>query len=231
MFNFSRQRSVQSALLLTAWLAGIGSASAQDDAAKLATELANPIASLISVPFQSNYDTGIGPKEDGERYLLNIQPVIPFKLSPEWNLISRTIVPVISQRDIFPGADSQFGLSDTVQSLFFSPSEVRHGFTWGVGPVALLPTATDELLGVGEWGAGPTAVALWQGSGWTIGALANHIWSFESDDVNATFVQPFLAYTTKSAWTFLLNSEFTYTWTNDEWSIPLNFTVAKRWQS
>jgi hypothetical protein len=99
--------------------AGLGGSSIAQDAS-LAQKLSNPIASLISVPFQFNYDQNIGPREDGERLTLNIQPVIPISLNDDWNVISRTIVPIISQDEIFPGAGDQFGLGDTVQSLFFS---------------------------------------------------------------------------------------------------------------
>ncbi|KAA0693284.1 transporter [Neorhizobium sp. P12A] len=207
------------------------SALAQESSSDLAKKLSNPIASLISVPFQFNYDSGYGPA-DGNRQVLNIQPVIPFSLNEDWNLISRTITPVIWQNDIAGASGHQFGLGDTTQSLFFSPKQPGSGgLIWGAGPAFLLPMATDELLGSGKWGVGPTAVALKQQGPWTYGMLANHIWSFagqrDRDDVSATFLQPFVSYTTPDAWTFTLNTESTYDWEHNDWSVPLNLQVSK----
>ena len=123
---------------------------------ELAKKLSNPVASLISVPFQFNYDSDIGPNDKGDRYLLNIQPVIPISINDDWNIISRTILPVVKQDDIYPGAGSQSGLGDIVQSVFFSPKQpTQSGWIWGAGPVFLLPTASDDLLGADKWGLGP----------------------------------------------------------------------------
>jgi hypothetical protein len=200
--------------------------------ADLAQQLSNPVADLISVPFQGNYDSNYGSADDGRVFRLNIQPVVPVTLNDDWNVISRTILPVVDQEDLFPGAGSQFGLGDVVQSLFFSPKEpTEGGLIWGVGPVLLVPTASDELLGGEKWGVGPTAVVLTQRGPWTIGGLANHIWSVagedERNDINATFLQPFLSYTTPTAWTFGLNTESTYDWENEQWSVPINLTATK----
>lgn len=199
---------------------------------ELAKQLQNPVADLISVPFQFNYDQNISVNDDGERITLNLQPVVPFEFGQNWNIITRTILPVVYQDEIFPGAGSQSGISDIVQSVFFSPkAPTPSGWIWGAGPVLLLPTGSDDLLTTDKWGAGPTAVALTQKGPWSYGGLVNHIWSFAGDDdrdeVNSTFLQPFLAYTTHSAWTFSLNTESTYNWENEEWSVPINAHLSK----
>lgn len=197
----------------------------------LAKQLSNPVASLISVPLQFNYDRGIGPGRDGDKYFVNVQPVIPISLSHDWNLISRTIVPIVNQNHIFPGAGSQTGLGDILQSLFLSPAKPVGGVILGLGPAFLLPTGTDRLLSARKFGLGPTGVGLMQQGPWTLGLLFNHIWSVAGQEsrphVSNTFLQPFLAYTTKNAWTFTVNTESTYDWRGEQWSVPLNFLIAK----
>lgn len=207
-------------------LASAASAGAQT-AEELAKKLSNPISSMISVPFQFNWDQGYATG-DGKKMTLNIQPVIPISLNDEWNLISRTIVPVIHQDNVFGDLTNQYGLGDTVQSLWLSPKKPTDaGLIWGLGPVIYIPTATDTKLGADTWGAGPTAIALTQSGPWTIGALANHIWSFDNHVINSTFVQPFLTYTTPTAWTFGLNTESSYNWNTEEWSVPINASISK----
>lgn len=196
----------------------------------LAKQLANPVADLISVPLQNNWDFGIGPN-DASRYTLNVQPVIPMSISEDWNLILRTIVPVIDAESPAPGIKDAAGLGDTVQSFFFAPKSPIGGWILGAGPVMLYPTATDSVLGSEKWGAGPTLVALKQEGPWTYGALVNHLWSFAGDDdrsvVNATFLQPFLSYITKTKTTFTVNAESTYDWQSEQWITPLNLIVSQ----
>jgi hypothetical protein len=222
-------------LIAAAWLAALAVASAaawaQQSEEEIALAAQNPVAAMVSLPLQYNYDQNIGPREDGHKNYVNVQPVIPFSLNEDWNLISRTIVPVVWQTDLFPGAGSQSGIGDITQSFFFSPKKpTADGWIWGVGPVIYLPTASDDLLGVDKWGLGPTGVFLKQEHGWTYGVLANHIWSTSGSgraDINNTFLQPFLTYTTKSFTTFAVNSESTYNWETENWSVPINLMVSQ----
>jgi hypothetical protein len=201
-----------------------------DQAADLAKKLQNPVANLISVPIQNNWDFGIG-RADAMRFTANVQPVIPFSLGDNWNLITRTIMPIIHTESPVNEGQSLSGMGDVVQSFFLSPAQPVGGWILGGGPVFLYPTASENALGTQKWGAGPTAVALRQENGWTYGMLANHLWSFAGNEqrsnVNATFAQPFLNYTTKTFTTFGLNTESTYDWETKQWSVPVNFTVQQ----
>jgi hypothetical protein len=210
---------------------GAAGGSSDDQMADVAKKLQNPVADLISVPFQNNFDFGGGPDHNGFQYELKFQPVIPITLCTNWNLITRTIVPYIYQHDRI-GTSVQSGLADTTLSLFLSPKEPTHGgLTWGIGPDLYFPTATENALGADKWGAGPTVVALWQKKGWTYGALVDQIWSYAGDEnrsrLSFTFVQPFLTYTTKKHTTFGVNSESTYDWVDDQWTVPINGFVSQ----
>jgi hypothetical protein len=212
-----------------------GTALAENQGADLAKNLANPLAAMISVPSQLNFDENIGSDEKGSIIQLNIQPVLPFTLNEDWYLISRTIIPLISQDDIPTTGAGESGLGDLLQSLFFSPAKVDDGgWILGGGPVALLPTASDDSLGTEKWALGPTAVALKQIGPWTPGILVNHLWSVAGNDdradVNATYIEPWLSYVTSSNTTISVSAETTKDWDADEWAIPVNFIVDQLFQ-
>ena len=201
---------------------------------ELAKQLSNPVADLVSVPLQFNWDQGVGPDES-TRFILNIQPVVPFAISKKWNLIGRWIMPYVGQPVLFTGGESVSGFSDILFSSFFSPREVKRAI-WGVGPVLSLPTSTDPLLGSGKWSAGPTFVILKQSGRWTYGALANQLWSFADatddprSDVNQTYLQPFVAHGWKDGTTLTVSSETTANWeaaSGEEWTVPLIVMYSK----
>jgi hypothetical protein len=232
MFATYVRTSIVTTLLLSA-----AAAYAQEPAetpepageAELATKLNNPISSLISIPFQFNFDFNRGPYNTAGRYELKIQPVIPFAVTRDYNVISRTILPIVRE-DNTGGIEDENGLADTVQSFFVSPRATGPwGLVWGIGPALLLPTATNDDLGAGKLGIGPTAVVLRQKAGWTVGALANHLWSVIGDDarpsVSSTFLQPFVAYQIQKT-TISANSESTYDWERSQWTVPINTTIS-----
>jgi hypothetical protein len=189
--------------------------AAASEVAELAKKLANPIANLISVPFQNNTFYGMGPY-NGTQNIMNFQPVIPMKLNEHWNVITRVILPIITQYNITGDNTSQSGLSDITASAFFAPSNTRDGLTWGVGPAFLIPTATNTYLGTGKFGIGPTAVILKQANGFTYGALMNQIWSVagssERANVSQLFLQPFFTYNWKSGAGIGLVGTITQNW-------------------
>lgn len=145
----------------------MGQEAPPPDPSALAKQLSNPVASLISVPFQFNWDGGVGSDED-TRFLLNFQPVMPFPVGENWNLIARVIVPILSQPALVPGGQATFGMSDILFSAFFSPAKPGVAI-WGVGPALQLPVSTDPFLGTEKWAAGPTFVVLKQAGPWTVG--------------------------------------------------------------
>ncbi len=233
-------RRLQWSTQLAAMILGLASVvAAQDqdkaaDAEALAKQLSNPVADLVSLPLQLNWENGVGP-QDELRFVINFQPVVPFALNEKWNLIGRFILPILSQPPLGPGGETHFGTSDIVLSGFFSPANSRRAI-WGIGPVFGLPTTSDPLLGSGTWQIGPTGVILKQAGPWTYGALANHLWSFadtgdtERPDVSRTFLQPFLSYTTKKGVTVAVNSESTADWEaaeGEEWTVPINLLISK----
>jgi hypothetical protein len=200
-------------------------------AAKLAAQIQNPIANLISVPMKLDWDTDIG-EENADRSTYVVQPVIPINMNKDWNVISRTIVPIyIDAQSPVAGGNSDTGMGDILQSLFFSPkAPTSSGWIWGAGPALSFPTGDDGLTS-DKFSIGPTAVALKQEDGWTYGALWNHLWSVsgndDAEDVNSTFVQPFLSFTTKKYTSFGINTESTYNWEEEQWTVPINATISQ----
>jgi hypothetical protein len=209
-------------------------APAPPSSQEMAKQLSNPVASLVSVPLQFNWDSGVGPNED-LRYVMNFQPVVPFTLNEDWNLIGRFILPFIGQPALGQTGQASSGTGDIVMSAFFSPAKGNR-MVWGVGPVFGLPTTSDPTLGSGKWSIGPTAVVLKQTGHVTVGALMNHLWSIagtsktERADVSQTLLQPFFAYTTSSAITLSVNLEASANWETEgdrQWSVPVNVSVSK----
>jgi hypothetical protein len=200
----------------------------KEDAAELAKQLTNPVASLISVPLQYNFDTYGGTNDGATVDLLNLQPVIPFSLNQNWNFVTRTIVPILGRQDFAIDAVNESGLGDIVATQYFSPQSPTGGWIWGVGPAELLPTASNDVLGSNSWGVGPTAVALKQSGPWTMGFLGSHIWSVAGDtDISLTSLQPFASYVTKTYTTFAVLTETTYDWEGEQWSVPLIVLAAQ----
>ena len=198
----------------------------------LAKKTQNPVSDLISVPFESNFNFGVGPNDDLQ-YILNVQPVMPFRLSEDWNLITRTIIPLIDQPELGPGVGDVFGLGDIQLSLFLSPAK-SGALIWGIGPIFQFPTATDDALGSDKWSAGPTAAALTIRGPWVLGALVNHLWSFAGDDdradVNQTLIQPIVTYNLPGGWFLTSVPYITANWEtdgDDRWTVPIGIGVGK----
>jgi len=201
---------------------GAGGGESNEDLAK---KTQNPVADLISVPFQNNFDFGVGP-EDRTVWNLNIQPVIPFHLNERWNLVTRTILPVNHIPQLAPRLESASGIGDLNPSFFLSPAGAET-FVWGLGPTMTFPTASDRQLGKGNWSMGPAAVGLFIKGPWVVGALANHQWSFAGwgkRSTNAFLLQPFLNYNFKGGWYLTSSPIITGNFSvgsGDHWVLPL----------
>lgn len=199
---------------------------------ELAKAVQNPVANLISVPFQNNIDFGIGPFYR-VRNTLNIQPVVPVSLSERWNLINRVILPLIYQPDVTQVRGGTFGLGDTSVTFFLSPAKPG-ALIWGVGPALLLPTATSDVLGTGKWSVGPSVVLAVQPAPWTLGVLAQNVWSFAGEGdraaVNQFLLQYFINYNLPNAWYLTSAPILTANWkapSENRWVIPFGAGIGK----
>ena len=218
---------------LVVLLAG-GAAAAESDTERLAKETQNPVANLISVPFQNNFNFGAGT-DDKMVWIMNVQPVIPIPLNEKWNLITRTIVPIVNQPSLAPGMDAAFGMGDINPSVFLSPA-ADEGFIWGVGVTTTLPTATVSELGSGQWSMGPTAVGLWMKGHWVVGTLMNQQWSmvgWSNRAYNAMLIQPFINYNLSDGWYLssapIITGDFSASGGN-HWTLPVGAGVGKLWR-
>jgi hypothetical protein len=214
-------------------------AFAQEDATALAKKTQNPVADLISVPLQSNFNFGAGFNHNKMIYVLNVQPVIPARISEDWNLITRVVMPIINQPNLSPSfggavpSTTGTGFGDFNPSFFFSPAKPGE-LIWGVGPTFTLPTATDRNLGAGKWSMGPTGVALTMQGHWVFGALMNNQWSvggWGDKAVNALLLQPFVNYNLPDGWYLASSPVLTANWKADKagdvWTVPIGGGVGK----
>jgi hypothetical protein len=209
-------------------------AHAELSAEELAKLAQNPVGNLISVPFQNNTNLNFGP-EKGTQNVLNIQPVIPVSVNSEWNIITRTIVPVISMPSLGPGIDSRNGIGDTVFTAFLSPAKPGH-WIWGAGPVVQIPTNSNSELGNKNWGLGPSVVVLRiePGDPWVYGVLVNNVWSLTSDKTGGSYnnglIQPFVNYNFEGGFYLTSAPILTVNWKADssqQWTVPLGGGIGK----
>ena len=232
--TFTLRTKIRAFSTLTATLLAATPALAEMSAEELAKLAQNPVGNLISVPFQNNTNLNFGPQK-GTQNVLNIQPVIPVSVSDEWNIITRTIVPVISMPSLYPGDDRTNGIGDTVFTAFLSPAKPG-SLIWGAGPVVQLPTNSNSDLGNRNWGLGPSIVVLHldKGDPWVYGVLANNIWSLSSNHQGGSYnnglIQPFVNYNFDSGFYLVSAPILTVNWKADsgqQWTVPLGGGVGK----
>jgi len=214
------------------------SGAAGDDVTDLAKKLQNPIGNLISVPFQSNTNFSVGPGK-GTQEIVNIQPVIPLHITPDWNIITRTILPLVWSPSYQPLTSVvPFGTGPITFSSFLSPSQTKHGWLWGVGPVTQIPVASSASLGSNVWGLGPTGVLVYSMGPWVTGVLVNNVWSLggesgpgtDRNKYNNFLMQPFVNFNMKGGWYVGTSPILTANWLttgNNAWTIPIGANVGR----
>jgi len=215
---------------------GVPSAHAELSEEELAKLAQNPVGNLISLPFQNNSNLNYGPFKKTQN-ILNIQPVIPIEISPEWNIITRTIVPVVSQPALFEGDSRVNGIGPTDFSAFLSPADPKGGVIWGAGPIIQIPTTSDSALGSYRWGVGPSFVLLHldKGDPWVYGFLVNNVWAVGTGGggaYNNFLLQPFINYNFQEHPGLYLTSApiMTADWradTSNKWTVPLGGGIGK----
>jgi hypothetical protein len=204
-----------------------------DDTA-LAKKLQNPIGDLYSFPFQSNTNFQYGPHK-GTQEILNIQPVIPVHVNEDWNVITRTILPLVWNPSLSPIDTVPFGTGPTTFSAFLSPRNPTNGWLWGAGPVVQIPTISDPSLGSNVWGAGPTGVLVYMNGPWVAGALANNVWSFGGTSgsggtrYNMFLMQPFVNYNFGGGWYVGSAPIITANWLGEggKWTVPMGALAGR----
>jgi hypothetical protein len=208
-------------------------AQGQDDS-ELAKKLQNPIGDLYSFPFQSNTNFGYGP-HGGTQELLNVQPVIPFHVTEDWNIITRTILPLVWNPDLSPVPTAAFGTGPTTFSAFLSPAKPVNGWLWGVGPVVQIPTISDPTLGSSVWGAGPTGVLVYMKGPIVAGVLVNNVWSLggkygpTGNGYDAFLTQPFFNYNFAGGWYVGTSPIVTANWEaqGTKWTVPVGAQAGR----
>jgi hypothetical protein len=209
-------------------------AHAEMSAEELAKLAQNPVGNLISVPFQNNTNLNYGP-EKGTQNILNIQPVIPISVDKDWNIITRTILPVISMPALSPDIGGTNGIGDIVLTAFLSPANPGE-WIWGAGPVVQIPTNSTAELGNKNWGLGPSVVVLHldHGSPWVYGALVNNIWSLTSNKQGGSYnnglIQPFVNYNFPDGFYLTSAPILTVDWkaeSSQQWTVPVGGGVGK----
>ena len=233
-------------------LIGLSATAAAQEEDSLSKKLANPLTAWVNVPIQINYDDDLGLEKKGSLWSINVLPVLPFQIGDDWNLIARSVVPLVKQKDLTSERKTDSGLGDILQSFFFSPIKpTEGGWIWGAGPVLLLPTATDGDLGAGQWAAGPTFLTLKQQGAWTVGVLANHLWTIAgenkvdsdradrltrltshrgssvslSNKISQSYIEPWVSFANKHDTTLSVSTETSYDWTASQWLVPIVLTA------